>query len=377
MIRAYKYRIYPNAQQRELIEKHFGCTRFVYNWALDKKIKAYKETGKSPSRFDLSKMIPPLKKEHTWLKEVNAQSLISAIMNLDEAYKRYFKKGGGFPRYKKKKIAQSYQCPQSSKIDFDKSTLTVIKIPNIKVKYHRLFEGTVKTVTISRTASGRYYASILVDNGVPLPKPITPKYENSVGVDVGLTDFAVLSTGEKIDNPKYLKKSEKRLNRLQRQLSRKKKGSNNREKARRLVARQHEKVKLQRLDFLHNLSSRLIRENQSVVIEDLAVKNMVKNRRLAKAISDVGWHEFRRQLTYKAKWSGKEIVVIDRFAPSSKLCNACGYKSESMPLNIRKWECPDCGVKHDRDINAAINILNYGYAKIPGCDGEFTPMETM
>ncbi len=375
MLKAYKYRLYPNKVQRELLEKHFGCCRFIYNWGLDAKKKAYKETGKSLPINDLIKKIPELKKELEWLKEVNAQSLQSALRNLDSAYSKFFKKQGKFPRFKNKFSKQSFQCPQNVTVDFENNMINIPKIKGIKIKLHRIFIGKIKTVTISKTKTDEYYASILIDNDEPLPIPVKPQKELSIGVDVGIKSFAVLSNGEIVANPRYLIESEKRLKRAQRQLSRKKKGSANRNKARMKVAKLHEEVANQRKDFQHKISKSLIDNYDAIVLEDLSIINMVKNHHLAKHITDVGWGTFRTFCEYKAIWYGKNVKIIGRFEPSSKMCNICGFINKNLTLKDRIWTCQNCGTEHDRDINAAKNILNFGF--IPTGSRDFKPVETV
>jgi putative transposase len=361
MIKATKYRIYPTKKQRDQFAQHFGCARFVYNWGLERKIESYQKTGKSPSCFDLIKeMVAVLKVENMWLTEVNSQSLQMALRNLDNAFTSFFKKRGKFPKFKSKKSRQSFQCPQSVTVDFTKKKLNIPKIKGIKVKVDREFVGKIKTTTISRTPTGKYFASILVDDGLDLPEKNSPKKNDSVGVDLGIKDFAVLSTGEKIANPKNLIKDEKKLAKKSRQLSKKKKGSANRRKARVKLALLHEKVANKRKDFLHKLSKRLISENQAVCLEDLAVANMLKNHRLARHISDTGWGMFRSFCEYKADWYGKTTLVIGRFCPSSKLCDKCGTVNKDLKLKDRVWTC-SCGTTHDRDILAARNILNFAF----------------
>jgi len=361
MIKTYEYRIYPDMKQRELLAKHFGCVRFLYNWGIQKKNESYQRTGKSPSCFDLIKQLKHMKFEHDWLKEVNSQSLQMSLRNLDNAFQRFFKKQAGYPQFKKKFKKQSCQFPQGSNVDFDNNKLYTMKFrEGIKCKFHRQFEGNIKTVTISMTPSGKYFASILVDNGEELPIKCNPERNNSVGVDVGLKHFATLSTGEKIDNPKHLKKFERILKCRQRKLSKKKKGSSNRNKARKKVALIHDKISNQRKDFLHKLSKRLIDENQAVCLEDLNVSGMMKNHCLAKAISDVGWYTFRTFLNYKADWYGKNVLTIGRFELSSKMCNQCGTINNDLKLSDRYWTC-NCGAKHDRDVLASNNILNFAF----------------
>jgi putative transposase len=361
MIRAYKYRIYPNKKQQELLVKHFGCVRFLYNWGLDKKNKSYQNTGKSPSCFDLIKELKNMKSEYEWLREVNSQSLQMAFRNLDNAFQRFFKKQSRYPKFKKKFRKQSCQFPQHSKVDFENNILYVAKFrEGIKCKFHRKFDGKIRTVIISMTSSGKYFASITVENNEELPVKCSPERRNSIGVDLGIKHFATLSTSEKVDNPRHLKRSENKLRRKQRQLSKKKKGSSNRNKARKQLAKMHEKISNQRKDFLHKLSKRLIDENQAVCLEDLNVSGMIRNHKLAKCISDVGWRTFRTFLDYKSDWYGKHVLTIGRFDPSSKMCDQCGYINNKLLLKDRHWTC-NCGAKHDRDILAARNILNFAF----------------
>jgi len=361
--RAYKYRIYPNKEQENLFAQHFGCTRFVYNWALKKKTEAYEKDKTNLSIFSLkSEMAKTLKKEYTWLTDVNSQSLQASLLNLDTAFKKFFKKEVAFPKFKsKKKNINSFQVPQHTSINFENQKLNLPKIKNIKIILHRQFDGVIKTVTIKKTPTNKYFASILVENNQVKPAKEDIKLETTIGIDVGIKHFATFSNGQKIDNPRTLKKHEPRLKVLQKRLSRKQKGSNNRVKARLKVALKHEKITNIRQDFLHKTSHKLTHDNQvsSVAREDLAISNMLKNHKLAKAITDVSWSKFYEFLAYKCNWNGKNELIIGRFEASSKLCSVCNYKNQDLTLTTRDWQCPICNSKHDRDVNAAVNIRNF------------------
>jgi putative transposase len=359
MLKATKVRIYPTDEQVVQLSKDFGATRWLWNQALAVMSETYKETGKGVSAYDMKKRIPELKKEYEWLKETYSQCLQQSILNLSQAFINFFEGRTKYPTFKSKFDRQSVQYPANVKLEGDNA----IKFPGnlgvVKAKIHRdLPVGKIKTVTVSKTPDSKYYASLLIDDGVA--KPEIKSDGKAVGIDLGLIDFVVTSDGSKFCNPKHLKKHAKNLKRKQQKLSSKTKGSKTCHKARRMVAKVHGKIARVRQDFLHKLSRKLVNENQVIVVENLAVKNMVKNHNLAKAISDAGWGMFCTMLKYKAEFDGKTYLEIGRFFPSSHLCSNTLLQIPKMDLSVRSFDCPHCGQKHDRDVNAAINIRNEG-----------------
>ncbi|HIK30212.1 MAG TPA: IS200/IS605 family element transposase accessory protein TnpB [Oscillatoriales cyanobacterium M4454_W2019_049] len=358
MLKVVKVRIYPTDEQSVTRAKHFGCTRWLWNHCLSVMTETYKTTGKGISALTMKKQIPTLKAEYEWLKECYSQCLQQSVLNLSQGFQNFFEGRAKYPNFKSKHRRQSVQFPQNVKVISE----SAIKFPGllgtVAVKIHRPIEGQLKTVTVSKMPDGKYFASLLVEDGTE--KPDSCSDGKAIGIDWGWTDFAITSDGSKFANPRHLKKHERNLKRKQRKLSRKKKGSQNRNKARIKVAKVHAKIANTRADFLHKLSRKIVNENQVIVVEDLAVKNMVKNHNLAKAISDVSWGQFCTLLKYKAEFEGKVYLEVGRFFSSSHLCSNTLLPLEKMDLSIRSFVCPHCSQRHDRDINAAINIRNEG-----------------
>ena len=357
--RTYRFRLYPNEGQIELLAKHFGCTRYVYNFFLNQREEQYKLTGKGDNYYEQAKTLTALKKqeETAWLKEVNAQTLQFAIKSLEVAYTNFFKKRAKFPKFKSKHSKNSFTVPQFASVAGNRLFIPKFK-EGIKCRVHREIKGKIGKVTITKTPSGKYFVSVFTEEEYVTPIKKTGK---SVGVDMGLKDLLVTSEGETFKNNRYTRRYESKLAKAQKHLSRKKKDSRGFENQRLKVARLHEKISNSRADYLHKCSISLVRRYDTIYIEDLNVKGMTKNHRLAKSITDASWGSFVSMLTYKAEWNNKKVVKVDRYFPSSQTCTVCGYVNKDIKdLSVREWECPHCHANHDRDVNAAINILRIG-----------------
>lgn len=361
MERGYKYRIYPNKKQRDLIQKTFGCSRYVYNYFLDLRIREYKKNQKTVGYSETSRLLTRMKQENEWLKEPDKDALQKSLKDLDVAHKNFFKSGFGFPKFKSKKDNyKSYRtgCTNNN-IRYENRRIKLPKLGFIKTKDRKIPKGRILNATISQEPNGHYYCSLCCTD-IEMEK--YPKTNKSVGIDLGIIDFAIFSDGRKIENQSFYEKSEKRLAKLQKDLSRKTRGSSNWNKARIKVAKLHKHITNQKSDFLHKLTTNIVKEYDIICIEDLDVKSMKEsdNSTRNKRISDVSWYEFRRQLTYKTSWRGKTLSVIDRYYPSSQICSACGENGGKKSVEIRKWKCQNCESELDRDLNASINIHNEG-----------------
>lgn len=359
--RSYKYRIYPNKQQKILLDKHFGCTRFVYNFFLNEKKQQYKINKKSDNYYKQAKTLTDLKRQedYNWLKEVNSQSLQFTLKSLDTAFINFYKKKSNYPRFKSKKKKNSFTVLQSTKLIDSKIYIPKFK-GGIKVKDHRKINGKINRMTFSKTSTGKYFVSILVEEEYQPKK----KTGDVCGIDLGLKDFIITSDSKRFKNNRYINKYQDRLKKAQQHLSRKKRGSQSFENQKRKIARIHEKISNTRKDNLHKVSNQLISKYDIICLEDLNVKGMIKNKKLSKHIADVSWSMFIQFLEYKADWNNKQVIKIDRFYPSSKTCFNCGWVKDDLNLSDRQWFCPSCGLSHDRDINAAKNILREGLKDI-------------
>ena len=367
MLKAYKYKLLPNQEQRETLSKCFGCVRFIYNWGLEQKIKAHKECGKSIGYVQLARELTLLKqqKEFEWLKECSTVSLQQSLRNLDAAFSNFFKKNAKYPKFKSKKHSRdSVKFIQTVHFDFRDWTVKLPKIGKVDLCKNRTFnQATCKqgTCTVSRDSCGTYWCVVTVDDLQEMPSKAEIRKDSSVGIDLGIKDYAILSDGRKFSNPKHLENTKKRLAHLQKVFARKEKGSKNYEKMRIKVAKCHRSITNKRNHFIHNLSSYLVNNYKTICLEDLNVNGMLQNHNLARAIQDASWGEFTRQLQYKSDWNGDNVIYIGRFEPSSKTCHNCGYINHDLKLSDRKWVCPQCGEHLDRDINAAINIKEMAF----------------
>jgi len=372
MHRGFRFRFYPNKEQEILLRKSLGSVRFVWNYFLDKRQTLWRQENKGMTYYDMARELTQLKKEdnYSWLKGVSITALRYGLYGLDETYKNFFKKKCGYPNFKKKSRRNSLNLDTSA-FRFKNGKLFIAKSKQpLKVVWHRQLpqDFEVKHMKISLEPSGKWYVSFNIED--PSIQPL-PESQNQIGIDLGITTFATTSNGDKIKSPD-LKKEYQKLKRLQRRMSKKQKGSKNRNKARIKVARQYEKITNIRRNFHHQVSRKLVNENQVIVLEDLKVSNMVKNRKLSRAISEQGWYQFRSFLEYKCNWYGRELIVINQWYPSSKTCSSCGSIQPKMPLSVREWTCPDCGSHHDRDINAAKNILAVG-TTVSACGDSVRP----
>ena len=366
MKRAYKYKLKPTVRQQQMLLQHFGCCRFIYNWGLSRKKETYVNEKKSIGYLQLAKELTLLKNdgEHGWLKDVANESLQQSLRNLDNAFTQFFKAKKGFPKFKSKKHSKNVcKFINNVRFDFDKWKVRIPKMGWTKICRNKSFDLSkckIGTLTVSQDKCGDFWCVIIVENGETLKPKIKVSEETAVGIDLGIKDFAILSDGTKYGNNKFLENGQKKLKHLQRHFSKAQKGSRRRERLRIKIARQYRRISNRRSDFLHKLTTDITSNFDTICLENLNVQGMMQNHHLANAISSVAWNEFVRQLAYKAEWNGKNLIFIGRFEPSSKTCSCCGYVKKDLTLKDRSWVCPKCGVSHDRDINAAINIRNFG-----------------
>lgn len=368
-MRTYKYRIYPTKAQVVLLEKHFGCSRFIYNYGLALKTRAYRR-GIKASCFDLMAKLPKLKSIHPWLSEVSSQSLQQSLRNLDNAYTNFFKKRSEFPRFKSRKHAQSYRTLQHTRIDFDSHIVYILKFKE-GIRYYgdRTFQGKIKTATISKSASGKYFISILVETDEEARAKPPIQDSTTIGIDMGIRSLVTVSDGRKIDNPRFGAAQDKKLRMLHHRMSKKQKGSKNWNKARIKLARYHEYVANQRADYIHKLTTSLVLDSSidTICVEDLSISTMVHKSHISSRIYDAAWNILIRQLAYKCEWYGKNLIKIGRFDPSSKICSNCGYYNKGLGSEA-VWTCPECSTELDRDLNAAKNIKAFGLVSYTGTD---------
>lgn len=370
MIQAYRYKILPDAQQEVVLSNFFGCARFIYNWGLNIKTKEYETSKKNVSYNQLAKELTQIKKEerYSWLNDVPAVCLQQSLRNLEIAFSNFFKKGAKYPQKKKKrKCKDSVKFISNVYFDFNKWLIKLPKTGWVKLCKNRMFDANlykIGTCTVSRDACGEYWCSILVDDKHLAPMKAKLEKDNAVGIDLGIKDYAILSDGIKFPNPKYLERTSRKLTWIQRSFVRKTKGSKNREKQKIRLLRYYRHVTNQRVDYLHKVSTNIVRNYNTICIEDLNVDGMMKNHKLARSIQSASWSKFRRMLEYKSEWYGKNLLVIGRFEPSSKTCNKCGYIKKDLTLKDREWICPVCGERHDRDVNAARNILDMSFRNV-------------
>ena len=366
MKKAFKYRIYPNKAQQALLQATFGCCRFIYNKTLYVRKTAYETDKTQLSEFDLIKKIPQFKEEFPWLCDVPSVCLPQAVGDMDDAYRNFFKSGNGYPKFKTKRHSRkSCRFPgQSSAVLQDISRLKLPKLGLVKYKKDREFVGILRHIVVTQENDGKYYASCLVETGVEAPQPRLVEADTTVGIDLGLKDFIVTSDGHKIPNPRFYATIDRRIARLQKHEARKTKGSKRRARIRLRINKLYVKKRNLIKNFIYHVAKTLLRESQTLVMEDLNIVGMVKNHKLAKSIQNVCWGELRRVLEYKSQWLGHNLIFIDRWAPSTKTCSHCGFHNSTLTLSDRSWTCPGCGMQHDRDVNAAINIKRMGLAKV-------------